>query len=177
MIFTLDDIRQFLFEKNYPEWTMQVVDRKTDEERLATMKDFDYSGLSSSTTLVFTTRFGGTITKKMQITDFKFITYDDISNILESGSTTQIDDIFSKDWINFLLFKHKNEYAKVVFDWSTRKISKIQKETTEKIQQFTQKETEKSKKKIDKYNKIAENAMKYLSDEDILDTIEDVNEY
>ena len=177
MIFTLEDIRHFLLEENYPEWTMKVLDGKTHEERIATMEDFNYTGLNSSTTLVFRTRFGGTFTKKMQVSDFKFLTYDEQSNIMGSGSSIFIDYEYTKRWIDFLLYKHKNEYAKAVFDWSTNKIASIEKEKTEKIKQFTQQETEKSKKKIDKYNKIAENAMKYLSDEDILDVVEDVNIY
>ena len=88
-----------------------------------------------------------------------------------------IDNDYSKRWIDFLLFQHKNEYAKAVFNWSTDKISLIQKITVDKIKQFTEQETKKSKKSIDKYNTIAEKAMKYLSDEDILDIIEDVNVY
>ena len=146
MIFTLNDIRKFLFEENYPEWTMQVVDKKTDEERIATMEDFNYSGINSSTTLVFTTKFGGTFTKKMQISDFKFLTYDEQSNIMGSGSSIFIDSDYSKRWIDFLLFEHKNEYAKTVFNWSTNKISLIQKITADKIKQFTEQETKKSKK-------------------------------
>ena len=177
MIFTLNDIRKFLLEENYPEWTMKVIDRQTDEERMATIEDFNYFGLNSSTTLVFPMKFGGTFTKKMQISDFKFLTYDEQSNIMGSGSSVYIDYDYSKRWIDFLLFQHGNEYAKSVFNWSTDKISLIQKITADKIKQFTEQETKKSRKSIDKYNTIAEKAMKYLSDEDMLDFSEDINIY
>ena len=116
MIFNLNDIRHFLLEKNYP-WDMQVVDNETGEKRLATMEDFNYSRTHTLTKLVFNYRFGE-ITKDMHITDFKFLTYDEESNIMGSGSNITLDEVFSKDWINFLLFKHKKEY-----DTQTKRLS------------------------------------------------------
>lgn len=176
MTFNFKDIRKFLLTKNFPEWQNTVIDRKTGIERHATMEDFNYSGLASTTTLTFTTKHG-TITKDVHITDLKFVTYNDETNIMGSGSTQNIDKVYSQDWINFLLHSHTTEYAKKIFDWSTRKIANIQQETNEKIKQFSINQREQAKEKIELYNQIATNAMNYLEDKDIVDIIDDINEY
>jgi len=133
-IYSLQDIRDFLKQKYALDWRYEVWDRKTSEKRNAIIEDFDYSGRYSTTQLCFYDKHGNDYTLEVYVSDFKFITYKDESNVMGSGSTTYVDKDFTKDWIGFLFYTHEEEYAKALLRYALNNKKRVKKEAEDKIE-------------------------------------------
>ena len=84
-IFTLENIRDFLKKKYGIDWGCEVWDRKTGKTRRATIEDFDYTGRYDTTELAFSDKNGIDYYLEAYVSDYKFITYKDLSDVRNSN--------------------------------------------------------------------------------------------
>lgn len=173
-IFTLEDIRDFLRRTFALDWQYDVWDKKTGKQRKVTLRDFDYSGIYSTTELAIFDKCGNAYTLEVYLSDFKFITYKDVPNVMGSGSTTYVHKDLSYQWVDYLLHKYYEEYAKRLFKNSARNKNRIQKEMVEKINKYTQQVKNENRVELEHYKALEEKALTYLTDKDIVDLIETI---
>lgn len=172
--YTFDDIRDFLKRKFALNWNYDLWDKKTGESRQATLEDFNYSGMYSTTDLAIHDRCGNDYILTVYVSNFEFITYRDEPNIMGSGSTTYVNKDLSYQWIDYLLHKHGEEYAKILFKNSARNKKRIQNEMVEKINNYTQQVRNENRVELDHYEELKKKALTYLTDSDIVDLIETI---
>lgn len=136
-IYTLEDIHDFLLQKGYSEWTYEIYDRHLGNKRKAKIEDFfDELGFFEHAYMAVINKRGYECCLEVHITDFKFETYKDESNVMGSGSTTYIDKEYTKDWIDYLLHVHGEEYAKALLKYAENNKQRIKEEVEEKIENF-----------------------------------------
>lgn len=162
-IYTLEDVHDFLLQKGYPVWSYQVYDWKTGKIRKATIEDFDYSGMHSSTDLVFYDKHGNDLNLTVSVDTFGFITYRDEGNVMGSGSTTYVDKDFTNDWIGFLSQTYGKEYAKLLLQYAINNKQRIKQEAEEKIEKFRLKVHAKAKGSYNYYMDLEQRAKGVLS--------------
>ncbi len=163
-IYTLEDIRNFLMQKGYPEWNYEVYDRYLGNKRKAKIEDFfDEFGFFKHTNMAFTNKRGDECCLEVFITDFKFVTYKDDSNVMSSGSTTYIDKEYTKDWIGFMLYAHREDYANALLKYAEKNKKRIKEEAEEKIEKFRLKTQAETKGPYTYYKDLEETAKSVLS--------------
>lgn len=166
-IYTLENIHDFLLQKGYPEWTYEVYDRHLGNKRKARIEDFfDEFGFFEHAYMAFINKRGDECCLEVYITDFKFATYKDESNIMGSGSTTYVDKEYTKDWINFLIYSHGEEYAKSLLKHAENNKQRIKEEAEEKIEKFRLKTQAEAKGPYTYYRDLEQKAKSALSLED-----------
>ncbi len=160
LVFVNKDVKEFMTEY-VGEWTGQIYDRKNEDAKIPTNEDFgkvqQFICVSTNDKL---------IDKEILVSNFQFIVYID---------HPMIDEDLSVQWVQFLLKKYGKDYAKKVFDWSIKNMVEIKKETTSLIKKFTQQKLDEEKLKLDHFNEFADASMKFLKDEDIVDSHETFN--
>ena len=164
--YTLNNI-YYILKKNYPSvnWEYEIYDRKTGIWRTADIKDF-HENQHNTITLCCTYK-DDYYSLDVNVSDFNFIVYEDKPNIMDSGSTTQIKDNFTDEWIDYLLRKHKEEYAKKLLAYSEKCKQKINERANEEIAKIQ----EKAQRDSQPYNALSKKAKNILPAYDIL-TIE-----
>ena len=165
--FTLEDIRDFLKRQFNFDWNYDVWDKKTGKQRKATLEDFDYSGRYSTTELAFFDKCGCVYNLEVHVSDFEFITYIDEPNIMGSGSTTYVHKNLSYSWIDYLLYRHNEEYAKKLFETSVINKKQIKNDMLEKIQTYTQELEDENRAELEYYEQLNEKAKRRLTVDEI----------
>ena len=167
-IYTLKDIHDFLLQKGYPEWTYEVYDRHLGNKRKAKIEDFfDEFGFFEHAYMAFIDKRGNECCLEVHITDFKFATYKDESNVMGSGSTTYVDKEYTKDWISFLLNVHGEQYAKSLLKYAKSNKQRIKDEAEEKIEKFRLKTQAEAKGPYTYYGDLEQKAKSVLSIDEI----------
>ena len=107
-IFTLKDLKQFLSTQGF-NWTGKIGVEKISEPIKATNQDLENSSFQ---TLVITDDNQNEFYLDVNLTNFIFITFDNIA------FTNNSDQDLSSEWQNFLLNKYQEEYARILLLWS-----------------------------------------------------------
>ena len=167
-IYTLEDIQQFLSQKYSKfQWNYQIYDSKTGKKRQATLDDFT-ANTFHTLPLVIIYR-DSEYSLDINISDFNFIIYEDEPNIMGSGSTQKVKDNFSDEWINFLLDKYEEFYAKNLLIYSETNKKRINDEMERKIEAYRFAIKEKAEKDLSPYESLSRKAKDFLSIGDIIE--------
>ena len=170
---TLKDVHDFLLERGYPEWNYEVYDKKTGERRRASILDFNYSGVYSTTELAFTDRHGNDYNLEVFVSNFKFITYRDEPNVMGSGSTTYVHRDFSNLWIDYMLKVHGKEYASKLLSYAQKQRKDIEDELYQKVEAY-KKKIYGERKDLEEYHELSLKAYNFLTNSDAVDTTETI---
>ena len=162
-IFTIEDIKEFLLKNNL-KWTGFIYNDVEFSKTLATIEDFKYSE-HSTVVMEIENELAHNSFVDMFITNFSFLTYTADHQFMENGIFQSVDKVLTKKWQQFLLNRHKEKYAKLLFDWCIDNMTAIETETKEKIHNFSIKEKEKANSASKQYNDSAKLAMSYLPEE------------
>lgn len=173
-MFTLEDIRDFLKRKFAFDWQYHVWDKKTGERRQVTLEDFDYSGRYSTTDLAFYDKCGNDYIITVYLSDFQFITYKDEPNIMGSGSTTYVHKDLSYQWIDYLLHRHGDEYARKLLNYSQQRRKQLEDELFQKVETYRDKVYNERKKELELYHELSLKAFNYKADSQIDENIETI---
>ena len=167
-IYTLEDIRDFI-KREFPfDWNYDVWDKKTGQHRKATLEDFDYSGIHSTTDLAFFKGKGeDAYSLEVHLSDFAFLTYRDEPNVMGSGSTTYLNRDLTKEWINLLLSTHGEKYAKRLLRYAKSNEQRIKEEAEQKVEKYRLKVQAEAKGPYTYYRDLEQKAKELLSHDDI----------
>ncbi len=160
-IFTIEDIKEFLAQHNYLEWSGYILDYQNDDKVYATIDDFNNSQ-HSPVALEFITEDNVIVFVDMLINNFSFETFIEDLNISKNKSIIKIDRVMSQEWQAFLLKKYKNVYAEELFNWSVDNIHNIDCETNKKIERYSKQEKTKAQQQIEIFSESAKKAMQFL---------------
>lgn len=110
----------------------------------------------------------------MLVANFAFYTYDGEANQMGSGSTMYIDRDYSTRWINFLLCRYQEAYAKMLFKYAEKNKKRIKQEAEAKIEKLTAKVKEEAKGPYTYYKDLATTAKRGLTAGEISEIEEEV---
>lgn len=168
ILFELEDIHEFFRLRYGLDWQYEIYDKYLGDIRKAKIEDFcDSIGFVDHTYVVLVNKHGKNCILEVNVSDYKFITYKKEANENESGSTTQIDKDLSKFWIEYMLEAYGEVYGKKLFKYCAKNKKRIEEAVARKINDYSNKVKQESRKEIKYYENLADKAMEHMLDSDI----------